>query len=71
MKRLKTLVSENTRLKKLVAERVLEIKVMKKISAKNGERTGSSGADPFCNETRVEPTASECATASPSVLHEL
>ncbi len=34
VKRLKTLESENTRLKKLVAERDLEIEVMKEIAAK-------------------------------------
>lgn len=34
MKRLKTLESENARLKKLLAERDLEIEVMKEIAAK-------------------------------------
>ena len=34
MKRFKTLESENTRLKKLLAERDLEIEVMKEIAAK-------------------------------------
>jgi putative transposase len=41
-RRLKQLGAENTRLKKLVAERDLEIKVMKEVAAKNGERAGSS-----------------------------
>ena len=41
MRRLKQLEAENARLKKLVAERDLEIEVMKEITAKNGERAGS------------------------------
>src|SRR3954469_14241277 len=43
-KRLKTLEAENNRLKKLVAERDLEIEVMKEIAAKNGERASASAA---------------------------
>ena len=35
---LRALEIENSRLKKLLAERDLEIEVMKKIAAKNGER---------------------------------
>lgn len=42
VKNLKTLEQENARLKKLLAERDLEIEVMKEISLKNGERTGAS-----------------------------
>ncbi len=38
---LKHLEAENARLKKLVAERDLEIEMMKEINAKNGERAGS------------------------------
>ena len=41
VRRLKALEAENARLKKLVAERDLEIEVMKEIAAKNGERAGS------------------------------
>jgi putative transposase len=41
VRRLKRLEQENARLKKLVAERDLEIEVMKEIGAKNGERAGS------------------------------
>lgn len=40
---LNLLQRENGRLKMLVAERDLEIEVLKEINAKNGERTGSSG----------------------------
>ena len=41
VKRLKQFEVENARLKKLLAERDLEIEVMKEIAAKNGERAGS------------------------------
>ena len=43
MKRLKSLETENARLKKIVAERDLELDVMKEIAAKNGEGVCSSG----------------------------
>ena len=41
-RRQKHLETENSRLKKLVAKRDLEIEVMKEIAARNGERAGSS-----------------------------
>jgi putative transposase len=41
---LRQLETENERLKKLLAERDLEIEVMKEIASKNGERTRSSSA---------------------------
>src|SRR4029078_5177115 len=44
VKRLRQLEAENGRLKKLVAERDLEIEVMKEVAAKNGERAGSPAA---------------------------
>jgi putative transposase len=44
VKRLRQLEAENARLKKLVAERDLEIEVMKEVAAKNGERAGSPAA---------------------------
>ena len=44
VRRLKALEAENARLKKLVAERDLEIEVMKEIAEKNGERAGPSRA---------------------------
>lgn len=40
VKRLKTLEVENARLKKLLAERDLDIEVLKEINAKNGEPAG-------------------------------
>ena len=44
VRRLERLEQENARLKKLVAERDLEIEVMKEIAEKNGERAGPSRA---------------------------
>jgi putative transposase len=49
VRRLKQLESENARLKKLVAERDLEIEVMKEINAKNGERAGSPFPSGVCD----------------------
>jgi putative transposase len=48
VKRLRELEQENARLKKMVADRDLEIDVMKEIAAKNGERAGSTRAGPVC-----------------------
>ena len=44
VRRLRQLEIENGRLKKLVAERDLEIEVMKEVAAKTGERAGSTPA---------------------------
>jgi putative transposase len=60
VKRQKALEAENSRLKKLVAERDLEIEVMKEIRQKCGERTGTPRAGPLCDFARVEPAAA-CA----------
>lgn len=62
--RSKALELENNRLKKLVAERDLELEVMKEISAKNGERTGASRASPLCHFAGTEPTTCVCADSS-------
>lgn len=43
VKALKALCAENAKLKKLLAERDLEIEVMKEINRKNGEPAGASG----------------------------
>lgn len=51
-KRLRALETENGRLKKLVAERDLEIRVMKEIAAKNGKRRRSPRAGLVCASTR-------------------
>ena len=56
VRRLKQLEVENARLKKLVAERDLEIEVMKEIAAKNGERAGSSRAGGACATPRAVAT---------------
>jgi putative transposase len=50
-KRLKALEAENGRLKRLVAERDLEIEVMKEIAAKNGERARSRSPDSVPEES--------------------
>jgi len=42
VKRLRQLDQENTRLRKLLTDRNLEIEVMKEIAVKNGERTRAS-----------------------------
>ena len=71
VRRLKQLESENARLKKLVAERDLEIEVMKEINAKNGKRAGSSIPGNACNASRDFPTASLHADEGQSVCPEL
>jgi putative transposase len=53
VRRLKQLEAENARLKKLVAERDLEIEVMKEINAKNGERAGSPIPGGVCDGPRA------------------
>jgi putative transposase len=52
-RRLKQLKQENARLKKLVAERDLEIEVTKETAAKNVERAGSPGAGDVCDAPNV------------------
>ena len=53
VKRLRQLEQENGKLKKLVAERDLEIDVMKEVAAKkNGERVRSTEAGRVCATTR-------------------
>ena len=64
VKRLKQLEQENSRLKRLVVERDLEIEVMKEIAAKNGERTGSIGPSPICDRARCD--AATCLYADGS-----
>src|ERR671910_807379 len=44
VKRLRQLEQENSRLKKMVADRDLEIDVLKEITRKNGRRTRASAA---------------------------
>ena len=53
MRRLKQLEQENARLKKLAAERDLEIEVMKEIAARNGERAGPSRAGGLRDAPRI------------------
>src|SRR5204863_3483816 len=60
VRRLKQLEAENARLKKLVAERDLEIEVMKEINAKKGERAASPL--PSCVCDRPGPVAAAACT---------
>ena len=48
VRRLHELEQENARLKRLVADRGLEIDVMRKIAQKNGERRCSAQTGPLC-----------------------
>ena len=52
VKRLRTLEQENARLKKLVAERDLELEVMKEINRKNGKRVRAPTTGGVCARTR-------------------
>ena len=52
-KQLKALETKNARLKRIVAERDLEIEVMKEISAKKGERVRPTSAGRVCDEARI------------------
>jgi putative transposase len=66
VRRLKQLEPENAPLKKLVAERDLEIEVMKEIAAKNGRRAGPSRAGGVCRAPRpVATTVSHAAGRGP------
>ena len=48
VKRLSQLEHENGRLKKVLAERVLDIEIRKEVVEKNGERAGASPTDRLC-----------------------
>jgi putative transposase len=61
VKRLKQLEQENARLKKMLAERDLELDVMKEINAKSGERTRPTPAGRLCEETG--PVGATCVRA--------
>jgi putative transposase len=53
VKRLRHLEQENGRLKKLVADRDLELEVLKEISRKNGRRTRAPAAGRVCPDARL------------------
>src|SRR5690606_31539690 len=57
VRRLRELEAENTRLKKMVAERDLEIDVMKDIAKKSGELGGAGSTSGLCGRTRGLPAA--------------
>lgn len=56
-KRLETLEAENAKLKKMLAERMLDIEVLKDINSKNGERTRPAEAG-FPRARALEAVAS-------------
>lgn len=58
VKQLKSLKTENARLKKILAERDLEIEIMKEIAEKNGERAGAQRTSPLCYAAWAESTHS-------------
>ena len=58
VKRLRQLEHENGRLKKVLAERVMDIEILKEVAAKNGERARASPTD----RLRL-PTGSIAATS--------
>ncbi len=62
VKRLRQLEQENAKLKKLVAERDLEIDVMKEVARKNGERVCSTEAD--CVRAQARDLASSFVRAA-------
>jgi putative transposase len=45
VKRLRAVEAENARLKKVLAERVMDIEILKEVAQKNGERARSSSTD--------------------------
>lgn len=61
VKRLKQLEQENARLKKMLAERDLELDVMKEINAKSGERARPTPAGHLCESTG--PVGATCVRA--------
>lgn len=56
-KRLRTLEAENTRLKKLLAESLLENEVVREVLRKSGNRTGAARAGAVHDRARIERTA--------------
>ncbi len=64
-KRLRQLEVENSRLRKLLAERDLDIEVLKEANQKNGERTSSKVAGGLRQESRAVPAEGLCAVWSP------
>jgi putative transposase len=69
--RLRELERENMRLKKLVAERDLEIEVMKEVAAKNGKRISSTRAGALCHDQRALKPPRVSADGSGSINFEL
>lgn len=67
LRRLRSPETENARLKKRVAERDLEIEVVKEVAAKNGERTGSPVTGAVCTQTGPGAAQGECAAVGVAI----
>jgi putative transposase len=65
--RLKRLERENARLKALIAERDLEIEVLREIHAKKGEPGGATRSGPLCGQPAALLPTSLCAAGRPPV----
>jgi putative transposase len=66
VKRLRQLEAENNRLKKVLAERVMDIEILKEVAAKNGERVRSPAADHLRMPTRsICPASVRAAERGP------
>ena len=64
VRRLRELEAENARLKKMVAERDLEIDVMKEIAKKSGERPGSTPSGGVSSRPCSSAPSSPCSSAA-------
>jgi putative transposase len=71
MKRLKALELENARLKRLLAERDLEVDIMREVNRKNGKPTGAPRADPLRSGTGSVATTSLWAAGGTAFDHGL
>ena len=64
VKRLRQLEAENGRLKKVLADRVMDIEILKEVAAKNGERVRAPSADrlrvPAWSIVTASVRATEC-----------
>jgi putative transposase len=66
VKRLRELEHENGRLKKVLAERVMDIEILKEVAAKKGERARASPADRLRLSTRsIAATSVRAAERGP------
>jgi putative transposase len=67
VKRLRALEAENARLKKVLAERVMDIEILREVAEKNGERARAPSADRLRMPTGPIDTASVRAAERSSI----